>query len=155
MRMASVCDRVRAAMSALALLMAAGASFPAEVEPALWSRLQRIEGAFRGGDAGALRASLPASAKVRVDLKGLTDGPVSYGAGQLQVVFGQIFESHRTRQFAFRKQDVTIPTPGTAFARARWVRTRRPGGQEIQDTLTVTLREEAGDWRVHEILSSR
>jgi len=91
-------------------------------DPQLWSRLQRIEGAFRGGDASALRSSLAAAGKVRVDLRDLTDGPASYGPGQLQVIFERIFDENRTRDFAFRKQDVTVSSPGTAFAKGRWTR---------------------------------
>jgi hypothetical protein len=124
-------------------------------DPQLSSRLQRIESAFRDGDAGALRPCFAASGKVRVDLRDLTDGPASYGPGQLQVVFEQIFEGTRTREFAFRKQDVTVTSPGTAFAKGRWVRRARTGGQETVDTLTFTLREENRDWRIHEILTSR
>jgi hypothetical protein len=125
------------------------------VDSRLTFRLQHIESAFRGGDAGALRPSFASTGKVRVDLKDLTEGPVSYGPGQLQVIFGQIFEGHRTREFAFRKQDVTVPSPGTAFAKGRWVRRARTGGQETADTLTFTLREENRDWRIYEILTSR
>jgi Domain of unknown function (DUF4440) len=140
----------------LAAVLRASAPAHAEgVDPQLSSRLQRIESAFRGGDAGALRPCFAASGKVRVDLKDLTDGPASYGPGQLQVVFEQIFDGNRTREFAFRKQDVTVPSPGTAFAKGRWVRRTRAGGQETVDTLTFTLREENQDWRIHEILTSR
>ena len=134
----------------------------------LSSRLQRIEGAFRGGDAGALRSCFASSGRAVqprhataaksasiVDLRDLTDGPASYGPGQLQVVFEQIFDGNRTREFAFRKQDVTVPSAGTAFAKGRWVRRGRTGGQETVDTLTFTLREENRDWRIHEILTSR
>jgi hypothetical protein len=127
----------------------------AELHPELSSRLQRIESAFRDGDAAALRPCFASTGKVRVDLRSLTDGPASYGPGQLQVVFEQIFDDQRTREFAFRKQDVTVPSPGTAFAKGRWVRRARAGGQETVDTLTFTLREEKQDWRIHEILTSR
>lgn len=152
--------RWRRGFAAAALVAAAGlrASVPVQaegVDPQLSSRLQRIESAFRGGDAGALRPCFASSGKVRVDLKDLTDGPASYGPGQLQVVFEQIFDGNRTREFAFRKQDVTVPSPGTAFAKGRWVRRARTGGPETVDTLTFTLREEDRDWRIHEILTSR
>ena len=150
----------RRGFAAAALVAAAGllygASLPADdVDPQLSSRLQRIESAFRGGDAGALRPCFAATGKVRVDLRDLTEGPASYGPGQLQVVFEQIFDGNRTREFAFRKQDVTVPSPGTAFAKGRWVRRGRTGGKETVDTLTFTLREENQDWRIHEILTSR
>jgi hypothetical protein len=124
-------------------------------DPQLSSRLQRIETAFRGGDAGALRSCVASSGKVRVDLRDLTEGPASYGPGQLQVVFEQIFDDNRTREFEFRKQDVKVPSAGTAFAKGRWVRRARTGGHETVDTLTFTLREENRDWRIHEILTSR
>jgi len=125
-----------------------------QVEPALWSRLQRIETAFREGDAQALRALLPAEAKVAVDLRGLTDGRRSYGPGQLEVVFRQIFETHGSGELTFRHADVKVPSAGTAFARARWSR-RAPGGTLTVDHVTFTLREQAGDWRIDEILCSR
>jgi hypothetical protein len=145
---------------AAAVVAAAGArSAPplhaGSADEALSSRLQRIEGAFRGDDAGALRASFAGNCKVRVDLKDLTDGPASYGPGQLQVVFEHIFEEHRTREFSFRRPDVSLSPPGTAFAKGRWVRQARTGGQETVDALTFTLREEDHDWRIQEIVTSR
>lgn len=119
------------------------------------SRLSRIESAFRDGDADALRHSLSATGKIRVDLRDLTDGQASYGAGQLQVMFGHIFEDFRTREFTFRKNEVRISAPGTAFARGRWVRRGVGGGHESADNLTFTLRQEGRDWRIVEIRSSR
>jgi hypothetical protein len=140
-----------------AVLVVASAWFASAepVEPVLWSRLQRIETAFRGGDAQALRALLPAEAKVRVDLRGLTDGPRSYGRGQLEVVFRQIFEEHGSGELSFRPEDVKVPASGTAFARARWTRRTQPGAASTVEFVTFTLREQAGDWRIHEILCSR
>jgi hypothetical protein len=126
-----------------------------QVEPSLWSRLQRIEVAFRGGDAQALRALLPADAKVRVDLRGLTDGPRSYGPGQLEVVFRQIFAAHDAAELTFRTEDVKVPAPDTAFARARWTRTGGAGTAPVVEFVTFTLRAQGGDWRIHEILCSR
>ena len=125
-----------------------------EPSPALRTRLTRIEGAFRDGSAGSLRQSFSETGKVRVDLKDLTDEPASYGCGQLQVVFGRIFDENQTREFSFPKDDVTVSASGTAFARARWSRRNRPGGQESVDNLTFTLRQESGDWRINEIRSS-
>jgi len=150
----------RGGFAAAALAAAAGLHYSPPVladgvDPQLSSRLRSIESAFRGGDAGALRPCFASSGKVRVDLRGLTDGPASYGPGQLQVVFEQIFDGNRTREFAFRKPDVTVPSPGTAFAKGRWVRRAKTGGKESVDTLTFTLREENQDWRIHEILTSR
>jgi len=144
--------RLRNIAVALALL-APIATSASDMAPSLSSRLSRIETAFRGGDAAALRSSLADNSKVRIDLKDLTDGPGSYGAGQLEVIFDGIFDAHKTREFTFRKQEVTVSGPGTAFARGRWV--RRTGAQDTTATLTFTLREEAGDWRIHEIRSSR
>ncbi|HET8647394.1 MAG TPA: hypothetical protein VFO85_17990, partial [Vicinamibacteria bacterium] len=89
----------------------------ARQEDPLWSRLRRIEGAFRAGDAAALRASFPASAKLRVDLPGVPGCPASYGPGQLQVIFARLFAASPTREFAFSADDVTRPAGGTAFAR--------------------------------------
>jgi hypothetical protein len=121
----------------------------------LWSRLHTIEGAFRGGDAQSLRSAFPASGKVRVDLRELTEGPSAYAAGQLQVIFGRIFERHPTRDFAFGRDEVTTSASGMAFARGRWVRRGPQPGRDVIDTLTFTLREERGDWRILEIRSSR
>jgi hypothetical protein len=140
----------------VALVLAwAGVATAQQVEPPLWSRLQRIETAFRGGDAQALRVLLPAEAKVRVDLRGLTDGPRSYGPGQLEVVFRQIFAAQDTAELTFRPEDVKVPAPGTAFARARWTRTTADGAAPVVDFVTFTLRLQDGDWRIHEILCSR
>jgi hypothetical protein len=141
----------------LALVLAAlVAPAPAqEADGELRSRLRRIEGAFRSGDAGSLRQSFSEAGKVRVDLKDLTEEPASYGPGQLQVVFARIFDENQTRGFVFPKDDVTVSEAGTAFARARWSRHSRPGGQEAVDNLTFTLRQESGDWRINEIRSSR
>jgi hypothetical protein len=145
-----------ALVAALVLLTLAGPA-PGEEPPngALRARLSRIEGAFKSGSAGSLRQSFSESGKVRVDLKDLTEEPASYGCGQLQVVFARIFDENQTREFAFPKDDVTVSAEGTAFARARWSRRNRPGGQEAVDNLTFTLRQESGDWRINEIRSSR
>jgi hypothetical protein len=146
-----------AALVAALLLMALAGAAPGE-EPAttaLRSRLSRIEGAFRSGSAGSLRQSFSESGKVRMDLKELTEEPASYGCGQLQVVFARIFDENQTREFTFPKDDVTVSAAGTAFARARWLRRSRPGGQDSVDNLTFTLRQESGDWRINEIRSSR
>jgi hypothetical protein len=148
----------RAALAgwACAVLVVGSAWFASaeQVEPLLWSRLQRIETAFRGGDAQALRALLPAEAKVRVDLRGLTDGPRSYGPGQLEVVLRQIFEAHGPGELSFRPEDVKV-TSGTAFARARWTRRTQQGVASPVEFVTFTLRDQAGGWRIHEILCSR
>jgi hypothetical protein len=142
-------------IAALLIAASAGRAAAGPVEPLLWSRLQRIESAFRGGDAQALRASLPAEAKVRVDLRALTDGPRSYGPGQLEVVFQQIFQAHETVELRFSPEDVKVPAGGTAFARARWTRRAERGASDTVEWVTFTLREQAGDWRIHEILCSR
>jgi hypothetical protein len=134
---------------------AAAALAPAREEDALWSRLRRIEDAFRSGDAGALRASFPAAAKMRVDLPGVPGCPASYGAGQAQVVFAQLFAAAATRDFDFSDDGVTRPSDGTAFARARWVRAAADERTGPTHSLTFTLREEDGGWRIHEIVATR
>jgi hypothetical protein len=144
--------------ASLATLVLARPALPAnDLEPALCSRLQRIESAFRSGDAEALGPSLSSAVRVRVEMKDLADGAASYGTGQLQVIFTQLFQKQRTREFSFKKtdgkQDFVLSTPETAFARARWI--RRSDSQETTETLNFTLRQEGGDWRIHEILSSR
>lgn len=144
-----------ALVAALLLMALAGPAPGEEPTPALRTRLSRIEGAFRSGSAGSLRQSFSEAGKVRVDLKELNDEPASYGCGQLQVVFERIFDENQTREFAFPKDDVTVSAAGTAFARARWSRRNRPGGQDAVDNLTFTLRQESGDWRINEIRSSR
>jgi ketosteroid isomerase-like protein len=111
--------------------------------------------AFRSGDAQALRALLPGEAKVRVDLRDLTDGSRSYGPGQLEVVFQQIFQAQHTGKLRFRPEDVNVAAPGTAFARGRWTRRSAPAGGATVDFVTFTLRAQDGDWRIHEILCSR
>jgi hypothetical protein len=140
--------------ASLGTLVAAGGAAPdEELAAGLHSRLERIESAFRTGDAGSLRGSFSGSGKVRVDLKGLTPGRGSYGPGQLQVIFAAIFDEYRTREFRFGRDDVQVSTPGTAFAKGRWVRRSQRGSQDTE-TLCFTLREEDGDWRVLEIRSS-
>ena len=143
------------ALAVLLLGPLAAAAAAGPVEPALWSRLQRIEAAFRAGDAEALRPALPAEAKVRVDLPGITDGPRSYGAGQVEVVLRQVFAARPDHELTFRAKDVKVPSPGTAFARARWARKGAAGEPASTDFLTFTLREAQGGWRIHEILGSR
>jgi hypothetical protein len=56
-------------------------------------------------------------AKMRVDLPDVPGCP-AYGAGQAQVVFAQLF-ARAPRDFSFSDDDVTRPSEGTAFARAR------------------------------------
>ena len=146
---------MRLATALLVLLATTAPGADEESVPAsLLARLSRIESAFRQGDAGSLRVSFPATGKMRVDLKGLTDGQESYGAGQLQVIFGQIFSEFRTRDFLIPRDDVRVSSQGTAFARGRWVRADREG-DERAETLTFTLRADGGDWRILEIRSSR
>ena len=160
-----------AAMSALAVLFGPGraaaapagasdvglslAASPARQEDALWSRLRRIEDAFRAGDAGALRTSFPSAAKMRLDLPDVPGCPASYGPGQAQVVFAQLFSAAATRHFDFQGDDVTRPSEGTAFARARWTRSDPGGRNGPTHSLTFTLREEDGGWRIHEIVATR
>lgn len=121
----------------------------------LQTRLQRIEAAFREGDATALRRSFASTGKMRVDLKDLTEGQEAYGAGQLQVIFGQIFENFQTRGFSFDPDEVSVSSPGTAFARGRWTRAGRRERVELVEILTFTLRGDGSDWRILEIRSSR
>lgn len=132
---------------------AAAAPLPARAagqEDALWSRLRRIESAFRSGDAASLRSSFPAAARLRVDLPEVPGGPASYGPGQLQVIFARLFADAPTREFAFDRRDVTRPSAGMAFARGRWAR----GSSDEPGAVTFTLREDRGDWLIHEIVAT-
>jgi hypothetical protein len=140
---------------AVVLGAASGAAWAQPLPAGLQARLQRIEAAFREGDASALRGSFAASGKMRVDLKDLTEGQEAYGASQLQVIFGQIFDSFQTRDFSFAPEEVSVPSPGTAFARGRWKRSGRRERVELVETLTFTLRDDGSDWRILEIRSSR
>lgn len=140
------------AWTAAALALTAAA--PVGVDARLLSRLRQIEGAFRSGDASALRSSCSSGGKVRVDLKAPVEAQGSYGPGQLQVIFSDIFDASHTSRLEINADDVRV-SAGTAFARGRWTRRPKDAGPEAQGTLTFTLREEAGDWRVLEIRSSR
>ncbi|HUG52575.1 MAG TPA: nuclear transport factor 2 family protein [Vicinamibacteria bacterium] len=142
------------AVVVVAAVLAGLAPAPGAVEPALATRLRGIESAFKSGDAALLRPAFTGDGKVRVDLKNVMAGPGSYGPGQLKVIFDRIFDENLTREFTFRDEDVT-ESAGVAFARGRWVHKVRPGGTVATDTLTFTLRQEGGDWRIHEIRSSR
>ena len=124
-------------------------------EDALWSRLRRLENAFRQGDATALRLASPSSGKVRLDLSPWTEGPTSYGPGQLQGVFAQVFGARRTQTFSFPREDVTVSREGTAFARGRWVWAPPAGEAQTAETLVFSLRCEGADWRVQEIRRAR
>ena len=138
-----------------ALALCAAPAYAQELEPALASRLSAVEGAFRSGSASALRGCVSRTAKVRVDLRGLSEGAGSYGASQLQVIFERIFDAHPTRAFNVKRDEVTVSAQGTAFARARWTRRAGAAEDEVTDTLTLTLRREDGEWRVYELRSSR
>lgn len=141
---------------AVAATLVLGHVAPAETPDAdLMARLRRIEAAFRQGDAPSLRTSFSSTTKVRLDLREVAEVQGSFGPGQLQVIFGQVFEASGTSEFAFPLQQVTLPSKETAFARGRWVLRSRPGGAQTVETLTFTLREEDGDWRILEIRSSR
>jgi len=145
----------RALVASAALAATAGIARAQADDEALWSRLHSIETAFVQGDASSLRSSFSSSGKLRVDLKDLADGQASYAPGQLQVIFGRIFQEQKTRVMVFDRSDLTVSPSGTAFARGRWVRRPQPGGGETVERLTFTLREERGDWRILEIRSSR
>lgn len=153
-----VMDHVSAAVLLLFLFPGDSRGFLApepSLDAGLSAGLRRIETAFRNGDANSLRLSFSTAGKVRVDLRSLTDGQALYGPGQLEVIFGNIFGEFRTREFSLGDKDVTVSLPGTAFARGRWVRSGRPGGPEVTENLTFTLRRESGEWRILEIRSSR
>jgi hypothetical protein len=124
-------------------------------DDALWTRLRRLESAFRQGDATALRQASPGTGKVRIDLPPWTEGPASFGPGQIQGVFAQVFSERRTHAFSFLKEDVSVSPEGTAFARARWVWCAGPGDQRVSETLVFSLRSEDGDWRLQEIRRAR
>jgi hypothetical protein len=147
--------RALVAAGLVALAQGSATARALEGDGALAWRLQQIETAVRAADAGGLRGSFAGSGKVRADLRDFTEGQAWYGPGQLQVIFGQIFEQFETRDFAFRKSDVTLSSPSTAFARGRWVRRSRRGGPDVVDTVTITLHADRGDWRILEIRSSR
>lgn len=155
MPMTHALGRATGLAAAMVLLPCAGGRAATTVDPALATRLRCIETAFRSGDAGSLRPVFTSIVKVRVDLKDVMEGPGSYGPSQLEVIFVRIFDENRTRQFSFRDEDVTVSAPGIAFARGKWLRKVGRGGVEAPDTVTFTLRQESGDWRIHEIRSSR
>ncbi len=145
--------RLGVGVRAVALLLAAIGH--AQANEAVFSRLRSIETAFQQGDATALRLCFSTAGKVRVELKDLAGGQRWYAPSQLQVIFAQIFDQYATRELSFRKTDVALSSSGTAFARGRWLRRARHGGPDSTDTLTFTLCEEGGDWRILEIRSSR
>lgn len=148
--------RARVRTVLLALVAGALASVPgAANDEGLTARIRRVETSFRRGDATDLRTSFAAAGKVRVELRDLTEGPSWYASGQLQVLFARIFEDYSTRELAFASEDVSEPTPGTAFARGRWVRRARRGGPDLSETLVLTFRREKDEWRILEIRSSR
>lgn len=124
-------------------------------DDALWTRLRRLESAFRQGDATALRLLAPGSGKVRIDLPPWTEGPASFGPGQIQGVFAQVFAERRTHAFSFPKVDVSVSGEGTAFARARWVWCSGGSEQRTSEILVFSLRSEGGDWRLQEIRRAR
>jgi len=148
----SVGDACLRLLAVALLLVDAAAASGAEDLP---GRLRQVERAFRDGDATTLRLSIVTDGKVRVGLRDMTDGQGWYSPGQLQVLFARVFAEHVTREIAFGPEGVVEPTPGTAFARGRWVRRARGGGPEVVDTVVLTLREQGGDWRVIEIRTAR
>jgi hypothetical protein len=125
------------------------------VDEALQGRLRRIQAAFRQGDAVGLRGCFSDRAKVRVELGQLTEGRGVYGAGQLQVIFGRIFERRRTQAMSFPRADLQVPAAGTAFAKAIWVHSGVRGSEERSDALMLTLHAEDGDWRIIEMRLAR
>jgi hypothetical protein len=152
---------MRKSLRALSFVMAWLAASPGSPavsdagDEALRGRLRRVEAAFRQGDAVALRGSFTDKAKVRVELGDLTEGEGLYGAGQLQVIFGRIFEQRRTASMSFPTSDVKVPGAGTAFARAVWLHRGARSGDERTDSLLLTLHADAGDWRIIEMRSAR
>ena len=127
----------------------------AEGPPALGDRLRSIAAALRDGDAPSLHSAFVTEGKVRLQIAGLTEGQVSYGPGQVRTIFDKIFEGHRTRSFRFDEEDVSVTTPGTAFARGLWQRQSRTTGALSRQVLTFTLRLDERSWRILEIRSSR
>ena len=122
--------------------------------PPLEARLGQIEAAFRGNDAGALRAACLGSGRVRLEVTGVGAAQAGVGPGQLEMLFRQAFAEQRSTAFAFDRPTLRLSPPATAFARARWSKEGRDGAP-VHDILTFTLRDEGGDWRIEEIRSTR
>ena len=102
-----------------------------------------------------MRLASSGSGKVRLDLPPWAGGPASYGPGQVQGVFVQVFADRRTHEFSFPTEDVSIPREGRAFARGRWVWASPESDRQTSETLVFCLRAEDGDWRVQEIRRAR
>jgi hypothetical protein len=139
-------------MWAFASLVAVGA-FPggalsAHAQESLHSRLQSVSRAFREGDATLLRSCLPQATRIHIDLPAIGFG--AFAAGQLEVMLQRGFHRIETQDLAF----AVTQSGSDAYARGRWSHRMRAGGEEQDDTLTLTLRLDGGEWRIFEMRSS-
>lgn len=107
----------------------------------------RVAAAFEDGDAGAL-AALVHREGLRVT--GHNERSGEYSPSQAVYFFRNLFQSHRTLLFAFRKtQDDAAG--GHARGMADWKRRRVDSERVIEQQLLLVLTQDEGRWRLTEI----
>lgn len=138
------------AAALVAVFAAAPLPGPGQPPSAPDAVLARIEAAVRGGDGDSLAGLAPPGGRVLVDLAAPRPVRGTFGAGQLAVVLGRVFEQVSTRLFDFDPAARHVEG-ATLFARARWLwRDER----ESAVTLLVTLEWRSSAWRLVELRSA-
>lgn len=138
------------AAALLAVFAAAPPPGPGQPLSAPDAVLARVEAAVRGGDGDGLAGLAPPGGRVLVDLAAPRPVRGTFGAGQLAVVLGRVFEQVSTSRFEFDPAGRQLEG-ATLFARARWLwRDER----ESAVTLVVTLEWRSSAWRLVELRSA-
>lgn len=107
----------------------------------------RVAAAFEDGDAGAL-AALVHPEGLRVT--GHNERAGEYSPSQAVYFFRNLFQSHRTLLFAFRKTQDDA-SGGYARGMADWKRRRLDSERVIEQQLVLVLTQDDGRWRLSEI----
>lgn len=107
----------------------------------------RVAAAFEDGDAGAL-AALVHREGLRVT--GHNERSGDYSPSQAVYFFRNLFQSHRTLLFAFRKTQDDA-SGGYARGMADWKRRRIDSERVVEQQLLLVLTQDDGRWRLTEI----
>lgn len=140
--------KIPMAVAAALLVLAMPAAAVAQDAAALDRTLQRIAGAWSGGDAAGI-AAFASSGGVSVELEGESAGTLS--ARKLGAILRRSFERRETRSVRTGMSQVVGGRPPRAFGELTWVSI--PEGTRAVHTRTVffALVEERGAWRLTQI----
>lgn len=125
----------------------------APLEPALVSCLQRIEAAFRAGDAAGLRGLLPDQSKVLLGLESFSRPRAYYAPDQVVRIFQKIFHDSQPVRFDLDRRRGQLSRGTIYYVPASW---SMRGSGPVQDCrLQFMLRKEGAGFLIREIKEVR